>query len=809
MSKTKSSTSPDKPGRRTNAQSAKKKTVTTGAAKKLSAGKKTALKKTATAKPGKPGKKLTGTSGTLTTQTIAPYLDAIPDIIYIKDPANTLMFVNEAFRLVFGLNAIDLVGKTMHELADLAPFYRKVFEKLDADDLRWFNAPHDEKTESFVPRFMNTPFIYSFMRTGEALQKTGNAGLMVIGRDTTDATISLHSHQRSEFIYRSLFENAYDPIVIFDPETEIIFEANPAALNLYGFSRETFIGASLRSVTIDPDKGEQILEEAKKTGKFSNLRRRHKNASGDELHLIVSGSMINYNGQQAILGIIKDITEIVYSEEQINLLSQTVEQSPVATLITDTSGVILYVNKSFCSVTGYEPAEVYGKTTRLFNAGKTPKEVYNDLWNSILTGKEWRGVFENKKKNGEHFFESALIFPIKNTAGEIYRFIALKEDITEKRRTLAELKSTGEQLRLFAETTGDCLYRLKFNNLKYEYLSPGITKLTGYTPAEIDKLKFRDLIEEIILIDEDSKKYKDILANPVERKFREFNADYLIRKKDDSLIWVNDHSFAWLDEDGSLIGSVGILSDISDRKNAEVALLRAKNEAEEMNHLKTVFLSNMSHELRTPMVGVLGLTEILESTLEDEEDRRIAQLIKRSSKRLLSTLNLLITFSMLEKEQYRIETRPCLLEKIVNSSIRLLEEFAAEKGLILSYENFSPGIFVMAEEKLLADNIQNIIDNAIKYTEKGMISVSIQTGVVPNMVTVSVKDTGIGIPNEVQKVIFEPFRQGSEGFTRSYEGTGLGLTITKRCVEIFGGNIELVSETGKGSTFRLHLPLAK
>lgn len=273
-------------------------------------------------------------------------------------------------------------------------------------------------------------------------------------------------------------------------------------------------------------------------------------------------------------------------------------------------------------------------------------------------------------------------------------------------------------------------------------------------------------------------------------------------------IWVEiSNSFIELEGETLLLS---IFRNITERKKAEEELLIAKEKAEESSRLKTSLLGNMSHELRTPLTGILGFTQILLDEVENSFHHEMINKIKLSGQRLMSTLNSVLSLSELESGMSELN----LSEIKVNASINYLSEHfklqAEEKDLWFKIYFWKEDLSILVDEKLFSQIYSNIVDNAIKYTEKGGIEVEIR----PDMdemgeffLLIKIIDTGIGIDANLFDFIFDEFRQASEGFSRNFEGNGLGLTLARKMARIMGGDILVESKAGFGSTFTIKFPL--
>jgi len=294
------------------------------------------------------------------------------------------------------------------------------------------------------------------------------------------------------------------------------------------------------------------------------------------------------------------------------------------------------------------------------------------------------------------------------------------------------------------------------------------------------------------------------IQNHTENIPDQYNADYLITTKSGKQKWISDRAYPWKNRFRKTIGIMGVLSDITERKCFELELLAAKEKAEEMSRLKTSFLANMSHELRTPLIGILGYAEIMQDTLTDTEDKENASGIHRTGKRLLNTLNLILELSNLESGNVQVQTEELHLSHFISELAERYRHQAEAKGLAMILDCGEESLTLHTDKDLLTVILESLLKNAILYTNTGQVLLGCRR--TTEGTTIRVQDTGIGIRKEDQEKVFEEFRQVSEGLSRNYEGTGLGLTIARRYLEKIGGSISVDSEPGRGSTFTILFP---
>ena len=335
-----------------------------------------------------------------------------------------------------------------------------------------------------------------------------------------------------------------------------------------------------------------------------------------------------------------------------------------------------------------------------------------------------------------------------------------------------------------------------------EYVNAAFKETTGYSPKEVIGYNPRILQSGKTPAERFIELWKTISGGKV------WTGEFTNKKKNGEEYIEYAVISPVMDEQGKIVHYAAIKEDITKRKQMEEEVIRSKKVAEEANRLKSAFLANMSHELRTPLNGILGFSELMRESTSLEETHEMTQFIYESGLRLLRTLKMILDISRMEAGSFQPEYKKLDILTLLKEVVEHFSEEASKKDLQLKITQPQQQLFLDADEKFLQDTIENMVDNAIKFTEDGSVSLSAKKELVDGLkyVVIEVSDTGIGISKESQNKIFEEFRQESEGYGRTFEGTGLGLSLAKKYVELMGGFIRLKSKVGLGSTFSIFIP---
>ena len=355
-----------------------------------------------------------------------------------------------------------------------------------------------------------------------------------------------------------------------------------------------------------------------------------------------------------------------------------------------------------------------------------------------------------------------------------------------------EIKEAQERAKSFFEAQGDVIVR-RDGDGAITYANDAFCALAGRNRTDLLATAFALPVEEqsdTELLADGTRAYDQKIAAP------------------DGARWIAWREVTVRAEGGSETQSVG--RDITDRVEAERALAEARDQAEAANRAKSRFLAMVSHEIRTPLNGILGMADLLGDTTLSPEQTTYLKAVKTSGETLLALIEEILDFSKIEAGRLDFAARPFLLAAFVEEAVELLGPRAQAKGLeICCYVDERLPARVVGDAARLRQVLFNLAGNAIKFTERGGVSIIVEPGAPPDAIAISVRDTGIGISAEDQARIFLEFEQADGGSTRKFGGTGLGLTISKRIVESMAGSIAVESVPGEGSTFRVTVPLPR
>ena len=411
-------------------------------------------------------------------------------------------------------------------------------------------------------------------------------------------------------------------------------------------------------------------------------------------------------------------------------------------------------------------------------------------------------------RRGRHHLEDLEARVTERTQNLARANQELRDQIAERKQAEAALRESELRFRQLAENSSEVFWVASPTGEELFYIGPAYEQITGWSCQSIyqdPKQWFKNILEED--------------RPPVAKALSElsqgtnYDLEYRIRHRNGSIRWVRDRRLAIRGDDRKVVRTCGVAEDVTERKNLEAEMAKARDAALEGARMKSEFLANMSHEIRTPMNGVIGMIGLLLDTELDPRQRDYTETIRSSAESLLSILNDILDFSKVEAGKLEFENLEFDLDEVVDGALSVLVPEARAKGLELRSEiDPKAHTTLCGDPGRLRQVLTNLLNNAVKFTEHGEVVLRVlpqkeASGVSHGMadsktaLRFEIKDTGIGLNEDARGRIFEAFSQADQSTTRRYGGTGLGLTISRQLVKMMEGEIGVESEPGKGSTF--------
>lgn len=478
-------------------------------------------------------------------------------------------------------------------------------------------------------------------------------------------------------------------------------------------------------------------------------------------------------------------------------LSVAVENAPASVVITDEKGRIKNVNKKFESITGYSLLEVKGKNPRILSTGKTPKETYKNLWDTVLSGRTWEGTLYNKKKNGDIYIEKAAISPILDSKNKITNYVAVKEDITEKVNAEKKIREQNEFLNKIINSLNHPFSVINASTYEVELANSALTD--------------KDLGKGVYcyeLMHNYDKPCSEVgvfcpMGKVIETK-KEVVCEHVHNDKEGKEHIYEVHAHPILGEDGSVKSVIDYSIDITDRKELEKEKdeIIAKKVAANSKLAELGLLSaGLGHELKNPLTVIQASTDYLEGYTKSKDEAECIEAIYASVDKMVDYIERLKTYAK-PKEKFKTKVK---LNHLIDYAFDMFGKQVINSGVdIIKNYSDDESVEIFGDRNKLEQIFVNIITNSWHaMKESNTKEIRVKTLKQDNNVRVLFEDTGCGIPKENQDKIFENF------FTtkKEGEGTGLGMSIVKDIVKEHYGDIKILkSIIGKGTTFEIIFP---
>ena len=747
------------------------------------------------------------------------------DGIHILDTEGRVIEASDSFCNMLGYSRSEVIG--MHASQWDAHFSADEVRQVVADQLSSktrseFETRHRRKDGS----------VFEVEVSGSAMELDGRPVLFNSSRDISERK-RLHAQlMDAEASFRQLVEQSPLPIQIVAPDGHTML-VNTAWEQLWGVPLQALAGYNLLedrqliAMGVMPALRKAFAGESVPASVVAYNRAETTEVTGAQegslqVKTTVFPTKDSAGRVRAIVLLQEDISASVQAEEKIRKLALAVEQSPESIVITNLEARIEYVNEAFVRTTGYSREEAIGQNPRLLRSGKTPSQTYHSLWLAITHGELWQGEFHNRRKDGSEFVESAIITPLRQPDGRITHYVAVKEDITERRRLSAELDQHRNHLeRMVEDRTATIAARERHlslilngipgmvgywdRNQINRFANPGYQEWLGLAPGQVEGRHMREILGE-----RGYESNRPMVEAALRGQSMVFERGFPRPDAPEVMRFAQTHYIP--DRDGEeVLGFFVMAFDIDELKHA-------KDAAQAANLAKSEFLANMSHEIRTPMNGVVGMADILQETDLRPEQRRMLSTIHESALALLSILNDILDFSKIEAGKMLVESIPTDLRSVVESVRQLILNVASARNVQVSVliDARLPQ-WVLSDPTRLRQILMNLLGNAVKFTpgrsgRPASVELRIEPcalrGGAPGM-RISVSDNGIGMTEDVVANLFRPFSQANSGVARRFGGTGLGLSITQRLVGLLQGRISVRSVPDEGSEFTVELPLVK
>ncbi len=643
--------------------------------------------------------------------------------------------------------------------------------------------------------------------------------------------------KESEEKLRSIFENANDEIALLDSVGKII-DVNNKIKDIFGYEREEVIGKNYYDLDIlfpeDVTISKKLLEETTidSLPKITEFKANHKN--GNTVYIDTNVNPIFKEGIiENLVVIIRDITERKQAEKALQNSRELIDMALSGANLglwdwNIETGHINFGERSVAFL-GYVPEDLEPNVNALMkllhpdDLEQVTQLLLQNIKGEIETvDSEYRVL----TKSGEYIWIMLRGKVVeRDSNGKALRFIGTYLDINDLKLSTEALRKSENMYRIIADNVNDSIWTLDMD-LRFTYLSPSSEKLFGYSPEKYigthveDRLTPESYAHASEIIGEELA--NDNKRDPVRSRTVEIEQYH----EEGHTVWTEVTASFIRNHAGEPIGFVGITRDISERKQADEILIFSKTETEEANrqlllaiehanqmaeeakranNAKGEFLAKMSHEIRTPMNAIIGSTSLLLNTIHNKNERDYLYIIKTAGDNLLTIINDILDFSKIEAGAIELNEIDFNISKMVKDVIALFSENIRIKKLEIVYLiNQNVPSLLQGDPGRLRQILINLIGNAVKFTEKGEIIVTVYLVKETDtnaIIRFEVKDNGIGISREQQRKLFKPFTQADTSITRKYGGTGLGLVISKNLAQLMEGDFGFKSKEKQGSTF--------
>ena len=723
-------------------------------------------------------------------------LESLPVCITRFDADGRHLYVSPAVTRTFGNPVEHFLGRTLRECG--APGADEQNQELERQIKQTFAEGIPTALEA---RWETTAGSRRFevLHVPERDETGKVVSVLGIAHDITERKQAEETIFKREEEFRALVENAPDAIVRYDPNGRRKY-VNPVFQSLAGKPTNQLLGKTpVETFVGNRSVGMKSLEAIRRVVRDLmpvEIEVNWKDANGKACHFQNRFTPeFDRDGTVAsVLSVARDITALKRTEDSLRKLSQVVEQSTASIVITDTAGNIEYVNPKFTEVTGYTRAEAVGKNPRILKSGDLPSEVYREMWVTITAGREWRGEFHNRKKDGELYWESASVSPIRDAAGAITHYLAVKEDITSYKRDQERIR---EQAALLDQTQDAVLVLGLDQRVRYANRSA-----EGFYALPVGPWSSQSAAA--LLFQEHPERCAEVCQTTLQRGNWSGELSYITSLGARRVV-----SSRWTlirDTQDRPASFLLVNTDVTEQKQLEEQFLRSQR----MESIGTL-ASGVAHDLNNIFAPILMAADLLRDLVKSPEDRELIAMLDQGARRGADIVKQLLTFGRgCKGERLALQPRTLLVERA-----KVIRE-TFPKNLTLE-QHFPESLWAIeADPTQIHQVLLNLCVNARDAMPRGgKLTVAAENLMVDASyaimnpeakpgpyVVVQVGDTGTGIPPEILHKVFDPFFTTKE----VGKGTGLGLSTVLGIVKNHGGFVQVHSRVDEGTQFKVYLP---
>jgi PAS domain S-box-containing protein len=608
-----------------------------------------------------------------------------------------------------------------------------------------------------------------------------------------------------------LFNENPFPVIVYDRVTLKILDVNSTAIKKYHYDKIQFLQKTIHDLHPNHENKKLKSYFSKKKELTSSLSSnwQHVDANGELFDVVITGNSILYNEIPSRVAIIEDVTEknrlLIEKDRQKKKYQDFIENSSDIIYSINSSGKFLYVNPSAVKFSGHSEEELLVMRFTDLIPEKFIQQVSNFYKFQMEQNLDSTYTeFPVLAKDGTEYWIGQNVESNELDENNEVVYNVTARNITDRKKLEKALLRSEEKYRSIIENMELGLLEVDVEGIITKAY-PKFCDLTGYTAKELKGKKGDFLLDEEGL---------QIMKNETKNRVTEVSNVYELQiiRKNGERVWVLISAAPFYDEYNRIQGSVGIHLDITERKELEGDLVLAKTKAEDSLKSKDLFIANISHEIRTPLNAIIGITELLQSSINDHTLYEQLEHVTDAGKGLLTLINELLLVSKIDAEKFSLNPSSYSLTKCLEKNFELHKNRANEKSLSYSLNLDLPENDAYHFDYLkLGQVIQNLLSNSIKFTSKGSINLDaklVSSSFNSDIISFRISDTGMGIPQENLKSIFKNFELANNNMNGEYGGTGLGLPIVEKILALLGSEIEVVSEKGN-TTFEFYLKLSR